>query len=100
MSLKRRPHYGLKLVGKEISIRGCLSELFYTSAGQGIRLFNQVLPEEQDIEACIVEGIHLCGYTIYDSDRSNIRRALGDSKTPMYAIAIATVYITIIQGRI
>lgn len=72
LSLKRRPHYGLKLVGKEISIRGCLSELFYTSAGQGIRLFNQVLPEEQVIEACIVEGIHLCGYTIYDSDRSNL----------------------------
>ena len=72
ISLERKPYHGLKMDGTEFAFRLALSAIFYEMRDVWFRKIYEAFEEAEGIRKLILENIRKLGYTIYETDISNI----------------------------
>ncbi|WP_333646164.1 BglG family transcription antiterminator [Lacrimispora sp.] len=72
ISLERKPYYGLKMKGTEFAFRLCLSAIFYELRDVWFGKIYETFVDFEIIRKQVLDSIHKRGYTIYETDISNI----------------------------
>ncbi len=72
IALERKPYYGLKMKGTEFAFRLALSAVFYELSDVWFQKIYETFKESEIIRKQILDSIRERGYTIYETDISNI----------------------------
>lgn len=72
IALERKPYYGIKMRGDEFAFRLCLSSIFYERDHFWFRPIYDEFEEPEIIRKQLLESTQKLGYTIYETDISNM----------------------------